>query len=222
MPVLAAGAALAAVGAGLSYAGNQQAQSAINAARSKSMAAQQEFQRKAGSIFNNQLPNETAQSAQSDIAKGAAERQNVFGALKQLSNPAETTQSPLQSAAVKSDLARTTMQGNAWSNALSQAQSKLGGYGDWSTALGVQNSDVNRRIGVINNESSGTARILPLEIQAASHKGDALSSWGRIVGALGSVVSAGSGSLLGAGTSALSAIGPEINDNGGNAYANYA
>ncbi len=190
LPILAAGAALAAVGTGLSIAASNADQSAINAARNASNQAEAGFQRKASNVFQTNLPNNTADKARADITKGQQERTNVFNNLKQLATPVSPVANPNQTPEQQA-MARTSMAGNAWSNVVNNNAAKMGGYGDWSTALGVKNQDVNNRLGVINNEAQGTARLLPLEIQVASHKGDALGSWGKIIGAIGSLAMSG-------------------------------
>lgn len=186
-PILAAGIGLAAAGAGLSIAANNADQSAINAARSKESAAQQGYQARASGIFNQNLPNNSAAAAQAEIAKGQGERQNAFSALRNVaqtnSAPGIASATPAQAAAARASTAGNTYTGNQVA-----AQSKLGGYGDWATALGTANSNTNNQLGVINNEARGNAAQLPGQIERASHTGDSLGNWGRIIGALGTVV----------------------------------
>ena len=196
MPVLAAGAALAAAGTGLSIAANEASQSAINDARHKEALAQQDYQRRASNVFQNALPQNSTDAANADIAKGAVARQNVFEQLKNLANNQSGPSLNQNSGnAVAQAAERVGAAGDVGSENTAQAQSRLGGYGDWGTALGVLNSGVNSQLGVINNEARANANLLPLQIEAASHKGDALGMWGKIVSGLGSV-SGGTLSIL--------------------------
>ncbi len=200
IPVIAAGLAISAVGAGLSVAANSAAQSSIDAARRKSAVAQQEYQRKASAVFDQNLPNNSAAAAQADIAKGQGERQNAFAALRNLT---QTQSAPSANSNTPEALAanRTATAGNVFTNNANATQSKIGGYGDWSAALNAANSDANSRIGVINNAAHANAALLPGEIDAASHKGDALGSWGKILSAIGTTVGSagGGGSRWGSG-----------------------
>lgn len=190
MPILAAaptllgGLALAGAGAGLSIAANNASQAAIDAARRKSAEAEAALQNRARGVFDNALPNNTANAADAAIAKGQSDRQGAVSALENLQAQQSPVKSPL-SAPAQAATARASTAGNAWSNAVTNAQAKLGGYNDFATSLGVQNADTNNQLGVINNEARGTAALLPLQIEAASHKGDPLSFWGKIVGSLG-------------------------------------
>lgn len=144
-------------------------------------------------MFNQNLPNNTATAAAADIAKGQGERQNAFNALRNLtqsnSAPSAITSAPEQSAAT-----RVSTAGNTAATNTNTAQSKLGGYGDWATALGTANQGVNSNLGIINNEARGNAALLPLQIEKAAHKGDSLGMWGKIISLLGTLASGAGGS----------------------------
>lgn len=190
IPILAGGLILAAAGTALSLKGNADAQSAINDARAKENVAQQGYQRRATGLFNQNLPNNSAATAQAQIAEGQAQRQNAFSQLK---NVAQANTTPNISAPEQAAAARAATAGNAYTNNATVAQAKLGGYGDWGTALGVANADTNSRISVVNNEARANAAQLPLNIEVASHKGDALSGWGRVISAIGTTVGGAAG-----------------------------
>lgn len=156
-------------------------------------------------MFSQNLPNNSAATAQAQIAEGQAQRQNAFSQLKNVAQanttPNISAPSPEQAAS-----ARAATAGNTSTNNAVSAQSKLGGYGDWGTALGVANADTNSRIGVVNNEARANAAQLPLNIEVASHKGDALSGWGRIISAIGTTVGGAAGAA-GEGSSPMISLG---------------
>ena len=209
MPLLAA-FAVTAVGTGLEMAANSEDQNAINSAEQSTNAQLAEDQKKNDAIMQQQEAGQGASVAQKDIASGAAQRNALANVLKQASMPA--TDVPISSTGADSTTqgatARAASRGNAWSNVVNNAQNQEGGYGDWATALDVGNKNTNSQLGVVNTEAQGTANLLPLEVQVASHKGDALSGWGQIVSALGQVAS------LGAATGAFGGAPAEVDANG--------
>jgi hypothetical protein len=94
-----------------------------------------------------------------------------------------------------------TQQGNA--------QSRLAGYGDLNLNNAIQNSRQMQKMNLIGNLSQGSARVLPYELQSASHKGDNLMQLGQLVSALGMVTGAAgaAGAFSGAGASAGAGAG---------------
>lgn len=185
MPVLAVAAAAA--GTALSVAASKQDQSAVSSARASAAKTESGYQNQASAVFNKQLPNDTAGAANAEMAKGQQQRQNVFSQLQQLAQPSGQATNPNAPEPVQAAQARSNAQTSSVAQNISNAASKQGSYGDWTTALGVQNTGVNSNLGVINNEARGRANLLPLQITAASHKGDFLRGWGSIVSSLGSL-----------------------------------
>ena len=203
--MLLGGLALGGLGAGLEMAGSAADQRAISEVERQTQAQLQKDQERASGVFQQNLAKQGAAPAQADIASGAAQRNALAKLLQQAAQPA-TTSSPVDaSTPTGAAAAREATTGNAWSDTLNRAQSQQGGYGDWATALDVGNKDTAGQLGVINNLSRGTARLLPLEVQVASHKGDALSSWGSLISALGSAAAMGG---------ATGAFGPAVDANG--------
>jgi hypothetical protein len=210
VPLLAVGLLGGAVGTGLEVAGNIADKNAINSAEASTYGTLNQDQQKATAVMQQQEANQGAGVANNDIQSGAAQRNALSQVLQQAAQPASGTPLPASTAdtAVRGATARTGNAGNAWSNIVNKAQDVQGGYGDWQTALNLGNQNTNQQLGVINTEARGTAGLLPLEVQAASHAGDALSGWGSIVSALGQVASLGA--ATGAFAPAAAAGSPSI------------
>lgn len=214
MPLLAVGLGAAALGTGLTIAGNAQDQSAINAARNTEAGQEAALQKQGNTVFQNSVTANSEPTAVATLAKGQAQRASIAQALQTATTGANTqlptnqqptyqVSNPDGTTATNTAATRTATAGNAWSNVVNTAANKLGSYGDLATAQGVANQQANNQLGVIGTQAKQDASILPVEIQAASHKGDALTGWGSIVSALGSVASLGAASGLGgAGTAA--------------------
>ena len=189
MPLLAAGLVAAAAGTAMEMYANKEDQNAINAAESSTFDTLSKDQQKATALWQQNESQQGADTANREISSGAAARNSLANQLIQATQPSTGTPLPATGGtnkAIAGATARANTAGNAWSNTVNRAQSQEGGYSDWQTALGVGNANTNEGIGVINTMARGTANLLPLEVQAASHKGDSLGAWGSIVSALGS------------------------------------
>lgn len=190
MPVLLAGLAATAIGTGLEVAGNAQDQSAINSAINTETQKQKGYQNQAFGVLNQNLAKQGAPAAQTAMGAGEAARENLTANLANAAQPATPTPtSASPDVATQEAQARASTAGNAWTKLATQAQAREGSYGDWGTALGIGNTETNSNLGVINNFARGTAALLPLQVQAAAHRGDPLSGWGSIISAIGSVAS---------------------------------
>jgi hypothetical protein len=205
--LLIAGLAATAAGTGMGAAANAQAQSQMNSVRSAEVKRESDLQNQANSVFQKSLSTAGADTAKKQVASGAAQRQSVYNALKQVAQPTAGAALPSDDAGanpvVTSDGATQTARrtastrGNAWGNLTSGAAAQEGGYQDQQTDQALENADANRQIGVIGSKARGWAGIMPTEMEVASHSGDALAGWGQLVSALGSV--AGVGGAMGYG-----------------------
>lgn len=204
--LLLAGVAASAAGTGMGVAASAQDRSAMNNVRTIEARRQQDLQDQANGVFQKSLSASGADTAKKQTASGAAQRQSVYNALKQVAQPgtaAPATAADSPDAVVNTDNptqtanSLATTRGNAWSTLTSGAASREGGYQDYDTDQALKNAEANRNLGVIGNRAAGWARIFPTELEVASHKGDALAGWGQLVSALGSV--AGIGGAMGAG-----------------------
>lgn len=224
-PVLmAVAAAAAAAGTGLSIAGQAESQNAISRARNAELLRQQQYQKTASGVFNTSLEQSAPKSAKAQLDAGAADRQAEMAKLAQQPGVAPsardkgtlTATSPGADGAAARTEANVTATNNAWSNIVGQAQAKLGGYQDWDVAQGIKNARANQRLALVGNEAAGSANVLPIELEVASHKGDSLEGWGQLVSALGMVAGAGAGAAGAAGTAGTTAAGGVATEAGAN------
>lgn len=176
-------------GTGLKIAGNEKAQSAINKTNREYAVKKAELNRQANQLFQDVAKKQTAPAVQQEAAKGAEARQQLTHKLQAASLVPLTPGQPITAAnSTGNDAAtRTATRSNAWSNLVGDAQARLSGYGDaeQQRARDMQRSSMD--LGVVNNFARGNADVLPVELNAASHKGDALNAWGSLLGSIGNL-----------------------------------
>jgi hypothetical protein len=206
--LLLAGTAASLAGTGASIAASQESASAMNQQRSIEVKRQSVLQDQANQVFRKSLSTSGADTAKQQINTGAAQRQSIADAIKQVGQPDAASAAPTDNnpdTVVDSDGATRTAntlaatRGGAWSTLTSNAATREGGYQDQTSDQALNNADANRNLGVINNRARGWAGLFPLELSVASHKGDALAGWGQLVSALGSAssVAGASGAFAG-------------------------
>ena len=180
MPLAAFGAIATIGGTALSLAGNAKEQSAINSARAQETAQQAAIQNQANNITQGSIAASTPQVAQQQMATGQANRMSLTQDLREATAPGEQALP-----ATGTGSARSSAAGNVWQNLVSGNQAKAGSYSDWENQQAIKNAQASQKLGILNNFSAGDASLLPVEMQVASQKGDALSGWGSIVSGLG-------------------------------------
>lgn len=204
--LLAAGAALSAAGTGLNIAGNEAAASKMRQVRTAAAAKQKQYQDSANAVFTKSASTASPEAAQTQIDKGTKERSAFYNLIKDAASPAAaplpaTASTGTNGVSDGTPMARAgaNQQGrtNAWSNLVTGAQSRLGGYDDLNVNRAIENANAGSELRVISNKAHGQANILPIELDSASHAGDSLSGWGQLVSALGSVAMMGSAAGIG-------------------------
>ena len=213
MPLAIAGLALSAIGTGMSMAANEQSKSAISAARARAVAKQEEINKKAQAATQKNINANTLDQANADMATGAGTRKTAWDELQLASQPIASAL-PATGATDPTSKAqkRSTSSGNTWNDLNATAAAREGGYSDWQTTQAGRNADTGRQLSVLNNFAQGNARLLPTELEVASHAGDALSGWGHIVSTIGSISSmAGSSGSFGSSGAAVADTGVNPN-----------
>ena len=196
--LLALGAAAAAAGTGMQMAAASEDRAAMAAAQQAELARQKGYQSEADATFKKSLKESAPESAAGQLDKAAADRAAHYQEIESstIGTPLPTrpsgntvvgqpgTNGGSATARASADAARTA---SAWSDLGNAAQSRLGSYGDWGLTQSIKNARANQDLAITSNLARGSAEVLPYEMQAAQHKGDALASWGSLVSALGSV-----------------------------------
>lgn len=194
--LMLASLAASAAGTGMSIAGQQESADAMDRARANFQANQKKLQKDANQVFVKSSSQATRSAADEALAKGAQERGQIVAALKQASTPMATALPSNSATGYKvSDPGAAAAQaaGDATRAATTTAANNLGAYDDWANQNQLNQAEAARNFAPISSKSQGNARIFPTQLEVASHKGDNLSQWGQIVGALGSVAGGVSG-----------------------------
>lgn len=206
--------ALAATAAGTyaQYRGQKQANKAMNAAQAAESMRQKGLRGEADALFNESLGKQTADAQKDRLADKQAERE-AAATSAQTEAPVATV--PVQGGAptvVADETAARVNQGNFEAKRAAMLAAQLEGYGD----LNLTNALLNTRYGQgqanIANFMQGSANVLPLEMKAASHRGDKMKAIGSGLQAIGSLAGMGAGMGVDASwfaaPAAMSAIGP--------------
>lgn len=211
-PLLLAAVAATAAGTGMQMAGAAQSRSAMNQAQAAEMARQKRYQQQADASFQQSLKGADRGTADAQMTAGAERRTAAYDKLAAVpvGQPLPTrppTALPTATgtaAAAARTRANATATANAWSKLVGGAQARLGGADDWQLEQGIKNTGTNRDLAIIGSNARGSANILPLEMEQASHAGDGLAGWGQVLSALGSVAGLAGATAPAAGASAAS------------------
>lgn len=212
---LVAGLALSAAGTGMQMAGASKARSAMNETQSAELLRQRKFKGDADAAFQQNLDKSKRDTAETEQTAGANRRTNEYSKLEAtgagVAAPIATTASGSanpNSAAGAASRNRSVVKasGNAWSKLVDSARARLGGGDDWQLEQAIRNNRTGQDLAITSSNARSSAAILPYEMQAASHEGDALKGWGQLVGALGAVTGmAGATAGTGAATAGTTA-----------------
>lgn len=190
---LVAGMALSLAGTGASIAGNQEAQGAMDSAREAEMQRQQGYQKQGAKRLAQSLQESTAPRNSKVLNQEADARNAAYQQLQQSApmavsatpptpNRTVTTNTPAGEAAARSSTAT-----NAWTRLANESASKNAAYGDWGLQRGIEQGRAAQEQEVINNKARGSLSVLPIEMEQASHAGDAMQTVGTVASALGSI-----------------------------------
>lgn len=209
-----------AAGAGLSYAGQRRAskeqQQVMEGYRTRNKGREAE----AAKSFGESL----SQSGRDDYDAAATEGQNLresaYSRLGSVAGgqalPTTSTGNRLVQSPVAVNRAQVRNAGNAWNKLLGNAQAKLGATQDWKLQQAIKDNRVNQDLSRIGTDArSDLNNVVPLEMNEAAHKGDALQGWGQLLSAVGTLAGVGgaTGAVGGAANSAATYV-PAANGGG--------
>lgn len=149
---------------------------------------QNRYRNESFGVTQTGLPGQGVEQARTDIAKGAGEREGLY---------AGVNQSPLAFGA------QPTGRDNALYTMLGKNRARLGGYTDWQLGQLLDRIHRQDELNRLSSFAGGMAQIFPLKMEQASHAGDELAFWGKLIQSLGS----GTGSFLDSGAGTAPAIG---------------
>jgi len=168
----------AVIGAGLQAAAASQAQAAARSKTAAEIARQRALEGKAKKQYQASLKESTADVAKETFARGAAEKQTLYEKLSSI----PLTQ-PVVSVGTQASEARDAAQ-LGLSN---RGRAVLTGQDLWSLDQMVKNLRANQMLSLVGREAEQSSRILPFELQDASHAGDTLAGVGSLISTLGSL-----------------------------------
>lgn len=176
------GAGLAAAGAGASYAGAQQSKQAMERTMAAEIARQRRYQQESGEIVNKRIAESGSDTAQLEMRSGALKRQAAFE---------QAQQQPLHGPdqfAVDAERPTTVDVGNRLrTQSENIQQAALGGYTEWELQQLIKQMRASQKAGLIGSIARDSSSVLPIELQAASRKGDTLQGLGQLLGVAGSL-----------------------------------
>lgn len=173
-----AGLGLAAAGTGLSVAGAQQSQSAMNDKAKAELINQQGYSQRSKAAFDNSVTQATPDVAKKNIDTGAASSLANYINLQQ--QPTGSQGSSYTDPVTQAKTSATIGQSN-------QARSALQGYSTWAMDDYLKNLAVKQQQSIIGQEAGLSAGVLPLELQQASQAGAGLQAGGSALSSLGSL-----------------------------------
>lgn len=175
-----AGLAASAAGAGLGYKASTDAQGAMEDVMRRNAAYQQGLQQQATPIVQSNISKSTPLAVNQQLGAGKDAALAQYQKLQAL---------PLGGAGL--DAVPTSMTVNdrvkGFVGQQNDANARLQSYGAWQNQQGLQNSEVDRRLGLIGTQADWANQVLPLQLNRAQHSSDSLSGIGKILSALGAV-----------------------------------
>lgn len=199
------GMALAAGGTAMQMKGQADASRAEEQAAQDEMARQKKYQGQADTAFNMSLTKSGTDVANKDIQQGANKQEKVYQSLAQLPLPVSAASATPTSTVTEARIA-------AGNDLRQNTQARMQGYGTFGMNQQIKDLLAAQQLAGISQAAGRSGSVLPLELQQASHAGDAWSGSGKLVGLAGSLVG-GLGSLyttpatIGANTAGYQNIG---------------
>lgn len=147
---------------------------------------QNRYRNQAFGTFEQATPFRGVETARDQIAEGSANREAFFG---------KTGKTRFGGAGGPN---KRDEQAFALS---AKNRADLGGYSDWALRQMIANIRTQDELNRISSFAGGRANVFPLQMEEASHAGDELAFWGKLIQSLGS----GTGAFLDAGGAGPSA-----------------
>lgn len=191
--------ALTAAGSAAQAAGARRAAKAMAGARTAESIRQKGFQDEANAVVEDSLNKSGKDATDKGMAEAAAERAAASdAAVADVRAPIEATGANLAGdqtvnavmasegdVAANKNLGYATQQGRAKSNLLS--------FNDVTFQNAINNIKAGQKLNTTGNFMRGSAGVLPIELEAASNKGEGLKTFGNLLSTAGTVVGMGAG-----------------------------
>lgn len=190
---------LTAAGSAAQAAGARRAAKAMEGARVAESIRQKGFQDEANKVVDESLSKSGRGSTEQGMKEAAAERAAASdAAVAAVRKPVEATganlsgdQSGNKVMATESDLQANKNLGFAAQQG--RAKSDLLSFNDITFQNAINNARAGQQLATTGNFMRGSAGVLPVEVEAASRKGDNLKTLGTLLSTAGTVVGMGAG-----------------------------
>lgn len=190
---------LTAAGSAAQAAGARRAAKAMEGARLAESIRQKRFQDEANAIVDESLNKSGKEATDKGMAEAAAKRSaEADAAVAEVRKPVEATgenlagdQTSNQVMLNESDLAAARNLGFATQQG--RAKADLLSFNDVTFNNAINNIRAGQQLNTVGNFMRGSSNVLPVELEAASRKGDNLKTLGTVLSTAGSVVGMGAG-----------------------------
>jgi len=192
--------ALTAAGAAANAAGVRKAQRAQDGAREAERIRQKGFQSEADARAIENRSSTGKDATDAGMKKAEGERKAASdAAVAEVKAPVEATGANLagdSSAAklVAGENATQAAKGLGYALQQGAARAKLAGFNDVGFNNSILNARTNQDLGRIANFAKGSSDVLPVELEAASRKGEGLRTLGSVLSTAGTISGIGVGS----------------------------
>lgn len=196
---ISASLALAAAGTASQVAGQRKAQKAMDGAREAERIRQKGYQEQSDAALGKSLAGAEKGSQDSAEADAFAARKAASDeATASVRQPVEATGANLAgdqtaNAVIDAEMARKGAAALGFAGQQGGAKAKLLSVNDLNFANAIANARALQEQGRIANFAKGSADVLPVELEAASRKGQGLQTLGTALSAAGTVVGLGAG-----------------------------
>lgn len=174
MSMSGAGAAAGVVGGFMQSVAATMESRAMFQAFQAELARQHGYNDQAYGAFQQSLPGQGSEAAQTQIGAGQTQRESDYG---QLENSSLLAGGGGQAGGSATDKAALQLSG--------AARARVGGYGDWKVNQMIDSIRTKDTLDKISNFAGGTASVFPYRMYAAQHSQDELDMWGKAISSIG-------------------------------------
>lgn len=196
---ISASLALAAAGTASQVAGQRKAQKAMDGAREAERIRQKGYQEQSDAALGKSMAGAEKGAQDAIEGKALAERKAASdAAVAEVRQPVEATGANLAgdqaaNAVIESEKAAQAAKSLGFASQQGGAKAKLLSVNDLNFANSIANARALQEQARIANLAKGSADVLPIELEAASRKGQGLQTLGTLLSTAGTVVGMGAG-----------------------------
>jgi len=205
---VAIGLALTAAGTAAQVAGQRKAQKAMEGAREAERIRQKGYQDESTAVLDKSMANADKSAQDSQEAEALAKRKaDAADATASVRAPVEATGANLAgdqtaNTVIETERAAQAAKNLGYAGQQGGAKASLLAANDLNFANAIANARAQQDHARIAGFSKGSADVLPIEMEAASHRGDGLKTLGQGLQVAGTIAGLGAGAGWWGGTTA--------------------